>query len=470
MPRKGKKRRFKGTNYWDTVKNVSAGDTGLSVSTSSTTTETTAVNTSAIVTGPNVTDINKESQLVKEDQDEMESGESVLKIRKKASEKKLRDISHGNVAVPGSGETNTASPVTGEDRDEILKEDGNFKRLISVLSAGTLTIKEDIEKRCGFSSLLFFECSICSQKTYLKTSKCKSDSSGSTWQSSDTTDINKRTHLAATEIGIGRAGINTMANIINMPQTVTNKAWNGYTISALTAAKEEVDQVLADARQRAKDCWKSNNQGEQSEDVEVVDFPVSFDGTWSKRGFTANYGVGFVMSLDTGEVLDYSLKTKYCHQCASQKLPKESEEYKLWYKKHESSCQKNFEGSSSAMERECAKDMWKRSLDFDIRYKNMICDGDSKAFSDVWNVYGVCEQCSTYEEMSKQSKAYKDWVDSADYTKWKEEHESRVVKCNRVEKLDCVGHVQKRMGKALRDLKKKGWQIGRWEGNWWPRS
>lgn len=61
-----------------------------------------------------------------------------------------------------------------------------------------------------------------------------------------------------------------------------------------------------------------------------------------------------------------------------------------------------------------AKVVWERSLStHNLRYRWMTCDGDSKAFSNVENTYPDCK----------------------------------------VEKLDCVGHVQKRMGKHLLKLK-----------------
>ena len=47
----------------------------------------------------------------------------------------------------------------------------------------------------------------------------------------------------------------------------------------------------------------------------MIEIAVSFDGTWSKRGFTANFGVGFVISVDTGQVLDYGFASKFCLQC-----------------------------------------------------------------------------------------------------------------------------------------------------------
>ena len=34
----------------------------------------------------------------------------------------------------------------------------------------------------------------------------------------------------------------------------------------------------------------------EENDDSVVNIPISFDGTWSKRGYTANHGIGFVIS------------------------------------------------------------------------------------------------------------------------------------------------------------------------------
>ena len=36
---------------------------------------------------------------------------------------------------------------------------------------------------------------------------------------------------------------------------------------------------------------------------EPIDVAITFDGTWSKRGNTDNYGFGFVISVDTGKIL-----------------------------------------------------------------------------------------------------------------------------------------------------------------------
>ena len=79
-------------------------------------------------------------------------------------------------------------------------------------------------------------------------------------------------------------------------------------------------------------------------------------------------------------------------------------------------CPKNFDGSAGAMEVECAKILWSRSVEkCKLRYTTILCDGDSKAFDAVTNlnVYGPG---------------------------------------NVIQKEDCINHVSKRMGTALRNL------------------
>ena len=48
--------------------------------------------------------------------------------------------------------------------------------------------------------------------------------------------------------------------------------------------------------------------------------------------------------------------------------------------------------------------------------------------------------------MDKQSAEYQKWLKEAN---WERDHSTSNENCHRVSKLDCVGHVQKRMGKNL---------------------
>ena len=94
-------------------------------------------------------------------------------------------------------------------------------------------------------------------------------------------------------------------------------------------------------------------------------------------------------------------------------------DFKKWEKTHKDSghCEKNFDESSGMMEVRAAEIMCKRSIEkYKMRYKYIISDGDTKTFSnlEVVKPYGP------------------NFV---------------------IEKLDCINHIGKRMGKGLLNAK-----------------
>ncbi|GFV26624.1 uncharacterized protein TNCV_2091611 [Trichonephila clavipes] len=59
----------------------------------------------------------------------------------------------------------------------------------------------------------------------------------------------------------------------------------------------------------------------------------------------------------------------------------DSAEFHLWQKGHADECDKNFDGTSGAMEIQSALIMWRRSIsDCQMRFVSMLSDGDSKTF------------------------------------------------------------------------------------------
>ncbi|KAH7945931.1 hypothetical protein HPB49_017094 [Dermacentor silvarum] len=142
---------------------------------------------------------------------------------------------------------------------------------------------------------------------------------------------------------------------------------------------------------------------------------VCYDGTWLTRGHSSHIGVGTVVELFTGYVLDYHVMSNFCLGCENGPKP-DSEGYDLWKLSHQ--CQKNTSCKSGQMEVEAGKILFERSLQrHNLRYTTMLCDGDSRTYNAIREakVYGYIE----------------------------------------VEKEDCVNHVRKRMGTALRNLLQK---------------
>ena len=163
-------------------------------------------------------------------------------------------------------------------------------------------------------------------------------------------DINRRTNFAMDELGLGREALATICKILNMPPPVSDSAYQKHNHSVNLATRKVLKERLNDAGHQVRTFL-------QKDDTEILDVAVSFDGTWSKRGFTANYGVGIVISADTGEVLDYVVLSKVCELCkAAEKHKSNPEKYQEWKDTHVASglCQKNYNGSSPAMEKEAA--------------------------------------------------------------------------------------------------------------------
>ena len=81
-----------------------------------------------------------------------------------------------------------------------------------------------------------------------------------------------------------------------------------------------------------------------------------------------------------------------------QQLGEDSCEFSIWFSGHKDQCTQTHTGSSRSMECSIEKKLWDRSKDHNFIYKQIICDGDSKAYGTIWDSYGCCETC---EKMGK---------------------------------------------------------------------
>ncbi|XP_068237024.1 uncharacterized protein [Palaemon carinicauda] len=211
--------------------------------------------------------------------------------------------------------------------------------------------------------------------------------------------------------GIGRAGLNKMGGFFCKPLTAGSYARHSSYLY------KEMEKHYSDMQKYTYDYVKKfyiENKLAIPDENGVIDIDVSFDGTWLSRGHKSHVGVGFVIDVFTGKVLDCEILCNYCKIC-----DKGNEEGQEEGNEPNHKCNKNFEGKSGAMEAEEAIRMWKRSLNNGFRYKTFVGDGDSSAYN------AVCE-------MNEGQGPYEG------------------VK---VEKEECICHAQKRMGHRLLKMK-----------------
>ena len=310
-------------------------------------------------------------------------------------------------------------------------------KIILIYLLGEIEIFESTCNQFGFSSSLYAKCNGCDMSEFLACGQHPSnDENPRTLQGKD---VNRRVVLAAFESGIGKEGVAKFCEILNMPFNMSPNTWYNHeevlSQAHLQVTRGQLQTNNAEARNLA---MLDEGIPVDNEDT-IVDVPVSFDGTWSKRGYTANHCIGFVISAATGKVLDFEVISKVCLQCTQMKAKLDDDSFNDWYQDH--ICEGSYKGSSPSMEMECAKRLWGRSENCNVRYKWMICDGDSKSYNAIWNVYGACDSCYKYEAKEQTDKEFIAWKNSADYKTWEESHLQGTADCNRVIKLDCIGHV-----------------------------
>ena len=230
---------------------------------------------------------------------------------------------------------------------------------------------------------------------------------------------------AAMDAGVGYAGLDKFCRFLDMP-VLHPKTFNTH-VKAVAAARVAVtDTVMAGAARTVREVHALLRPA--GDDNAILDLTVSFDGTWMRRGHKSLYGVGFVVEVVTGLVIDYHVMSLYCQSCAiaAAHYGDNDEEFDRWREQH-TTCSCNYAGSSGAMEKAAAEVMWRRSEDTHrFRYTTMLSDGDS----------------STHKHLCD--------LELYDGTP--------------INKEECINHVAKRLGTALRKVvaeeKKGGTTLG----------
>ena len=264
-------------------------------------------------------------------------------------------------------------------------------------------------KSCGFSSYAVLSCSACKVIVY-KDYLCKR--LGNTESTRSPFEVNILSTLAFRGIGCGFSAMKNWCGTMNMHNCLSQDSYHQNQMKVAEASKNTFNDI---SKKSIETIFKAYAEiGVEPDDEGVLDIGVSFDGSWQKRGHSSNNGMASVIDLVTGLPIDYEVLSNFCIKCSlAERDQFDSDD---WKTKHAPNCSRNFDGSSNAMEVECAKRLWRRSVEkHNLRYMTMVCDGDSKSYD------AVCQDRVYGNQKS-------------------------------IQKEDCINHISKRMGTALRKL------------------
>ena len=191
---------------------------------------------------------------------------------------------------------------------------------------------------------------------------------------------------------------------------------NGMCQESFENIQELIENKSLDvAQQSMKNAAEDVRASSETHD-EVVDTTCMFDGTWQRRGYSSLVGAVTCLSAVNNKVIDIEMLRKICKVCQRlNKMGPTSEKYEELKRNH--ACQKNYIGSAPGMEVTGVNRIYSRSItERSLRYTKYVGDGDSKSYDSIL-----------------KEKPYGPDVP--------------------ITKVECIGHVQKRVGTQLRNLK-----------------
>ena len=270
---------------------------------------------------------------------------------------------------------------------------------------GHVVLEENAEDKMGLASLLTLKCTSAKCKFY------KFFYTSNRVENGQAFEVNRRVVLASRNIGVGHQGLVKFCAVMNMLPPMNENSFQDHIKAVRKASQTVAEKSMSKAADEVKEFYEPERDG-------VYNIAVSGDGTWRRRGFSSSYGIVTALSTVTGKALDCEVMSKECRLCLPWRGKERSPEFEEFWEGHQHACHANFAGSSGAMDAAGLVTIFQRSVDkHSARYVEFLGDGDSKAHTRLVQeaVYGGVP----------------------------------------VKKLECVGHVQKRLGSRLRSLKKR---------------
>lgn len=213
----------------------------------------------------------------------------------------------------------------------------------------------------------------------------------------------------------GHAGFKRLAGALNRPSLLP-KMYEEYAQCLYRRMEQHYEATMKCTQDAIRQYYTHMDTFPDASGL--IDIDVTCDMSWMKHGHRSHLGIGTVNKADTRIILDFEVMCNLCNvRKAQRKIMKAR--FPDWYKSHKGKCQKNFDGTSAAMEAAAAVRLWEQST-HQFRYLMFIGDGDSNTYQ---SVCALNNNAGFYNEP--------------------------------VKKENCINYVGKRMGTRLWKMKKE---------------
>lgn len=125
-------------------------------------------------------------------------------------------------------------------------------------------------------------------------------------------EIDRRIVFVMRLLGVGFHGLNCFCSMMDLGRGFSRNLFYVAVDNMYTAAQRVFQLVIKKAGREEKEKTAEDDGDENN-------WTVSGDGSWSKRGFTSNFGVITLVGNKTSKVLDLIVKSSFCQGCVSMK-------------------------------------------------------------------------------------------------------------------------------------------------------
>ena len=157
-------------------------------------------------------------------------------------------------------------------------------------------------------SFNLFMCTNCGNETLLQTSKELTGRKVS--------EVNACSVIASSSMGHAR--LSDFCGIMGLPPPLAKSSYQQQLKNICKHIVQATEGVLLEASEKLIQITANKEPFQiQFDDSgrKIANIGVTVDGTWQKRGHSSRIGVVFVMSVRTGAILVYFIKSKACHEC-----------------------------------------------------------------------------------------------------------------------------------------------------------
>ncbi|KAF8773823.1 hypothetical protein HNY73_016446 [Argiope bruennichi] len=321
------------------------------------------------------------NQNVAENSENIESVENSVTIEEVCIDKNKKSFSVNAKKLELFPSTSSSTSNVTEKNSYIMMNNDMWSSLLSNIKCSECDMCSlDVESNgeYGFSTKIKLKCKNCN-KIF------SSIFSSPREKGSKFFEANKKLVEAFLKIGKGYAALEIFSMAIGI-HAMDKKTFSNCLHQLYDEKQTYKDGILEVCRKIARKKHQELSSSADPNLDDVIDITVSYDWTWQKRGHSSLYGIGIIVDILTGLIIDYEIISKYCPECTTSKkdLGGKSPEFSIWYKTHKSECSKNYMGSSNSMEIKAAEILWKRTVkNCGMRYVSVLSDDDAKTYQHV---------------------------------------------------------------------------------------